>query len=139
MLDRKSAVAPKPKQPAKPEPKKMAAAPRAEFDPATSEIRWTPKKVALLRALSSLKATSEMHAVTVEEAIDASKGEANKPSPAFDMTVQGYISWARHEGERFNRVYLTPKGAAKLKELTAPAKKGKQAASAAATAPKGCK
>jgi hypothetical protein len=34
------------------------------------------------------------------------------------MTTQGYIEWAQHEGERFKRIFITPKGQKQLTSLS---------------------
>ena len=67
----------------------------------TTEIRWTEKKLHLLKTLVKLKAVNGPNAVTQEEIARASGGKAlGNVQPHFDMTVQGYINWARLPEER---------------------------------------
>ena len=103
-------------------PKTSTVKPEAngKHDPKTSEIRWTDKKIALLKALKKLNATSATSAVRVEKAVKAGGGAdkcLSNVNPAFDMTVQGYIGWSdTGEGKG---IYVTPKG---LKALAAASK-----------------
>jgi serine/threonine protein kinase len=93
-------------------------APKPLHDPATSEIRWTAKKLATLATLAKLGATNPEAAVTPDEMLEASKDTAQRSlSPSFDMTQQGYLAWVEHEGERFKRIYVTEKGQAQAKAL----------------------
>lgn len=96
----------------------------APRDPATAEIRWTGKKLALLALLKKMGATSVRGAVTVARVKEAAgDGVLTNIHPAFDMTVQGYLDWADpNEGERAHRVYVTKKGLA----VKAPAANGKK-------------
>lgn len=82
------------------------------------KIVWTEKKIALLKTLSDLKATSGTSAATVEEVVKASGGKAlSNVHPHFDMTTQGYLAWSQLEGERVHRIYLTKKGQGQLVRL----------------------
>lgn len=96
----------------------------APRDPATAQIRWTGKKLALLALLKKMGATSPRGAVTVARVKEAAgDGVLTNINPAFDMTVQGYLDWAEpNEGEQAHRVYVTKKGLA----VKAPAANGKK-------------
>jgi hypothetical protein len=98
--------------------KTKAAKPSANGD-GKNDIRWTEKKVALLRALVKLGATSGDAAVLPEKTAKASNGKAlGNPLPAYDMSVQGYLAWSKPEGERAAHLWITAKGRAKLEQLS---------------------
>lgn len=120
----------KPAAKAKPAPAKKAAPVKAKpavkakqettDDPKTKAIRWSEKKVALLAALNKLNATNSGSAVTPEKIASTSKGKAlTTLNPSFDLTQQGYIGAAKHEGQTGLCWYITSKGQTVLKKQSA--------------------
>ncbi len=75
------------------------------------EIRWSDKKITLLRTLRKAKATSALAGITKGKIVSRSKGEAlSDLNPNFDITVQGYIGQAQIEDQRARVYYITKKG-----------------------------
>lgn len=107
----------KPTPSKKPAAKTVSEKKAAPEKPSTeSEIRWTEKKLTLLRTLVKAGATNAMSAISPEKIATLSKGKAlTNLSPSFDITVQGYIAVAVLEESREHLRYITPKGVKFLK------------------------
>lgn len=86
------------------------------------EIRWSDKKIGLLKLLKKLNVTSSNNGITLGELREKVKDGDDvliNIDPSFDMTVEGYLEWSSpREGERSNRFFVTKKGLQKLTQLT---------------------
>jgi len=123
---------PKAKKPAKAASK---PAPKAATPRAPGEVRWTPRRIAVVTALRQLGATSagnaktagEIHARAVKakgvpELADAAPYHGHGPKGVYlvkvcldqykpaELLATGYAASCKLEGERELRYYLTAKG-----------------------------
>jgi hypothetical protein len=95
--------------------KKVAKAKAVVAKPEQHEIRWSEKKLCLLRTLKQAGATDSANAISIEKIEKLSKGKAlTTLNPKFDITEQGYIAVAQTEDSRQLNRYITKKGLAFL-------------------------
>lgn len=85
-------------------------------DQVHKEIRWTPAKQALLKALRKVHAFDAQSAKTAEAIAKASNGALEEGqvkhqcNPLFDLSQQGIIDSVKLEGDRHKSIFLTKKG-----------------------------
>lgn len=98
----------------KPAPKPKDKKPKAT-EPGLNPIRWSEKKIELLRALRKGKALDPLSAITKERIAEVSGGKAlTGLSPKYDLTVQGYVKPCQTEESRQYIFHITKKGLAIL-------------------------
>lgn len=107
---------PKAKPPkAKPKAKKVAA---KKPDLGHNPIRWSEKKIELLRALRRAGALNPQKTITKEEIAKISGNKAlTGLSPNYDLSVQNFIAMAQVENSRKYTYYITAKGLEMLGKL----------------------
>jgi hypothetical protein len=97
--------------------KKVAKKAAPAVSPDEKPIRWSERKLALLKALVKGRATSSVAAINKEKIVNISNGKAlTNLNPNFDITVQGYIAQSRFEDSREAYYYITKKGLGVLKD-----------------------